>query len=104
MFKDQADQAHQIAITPAGTSTVYRIKRDFVEHGLEVALAEDDRPGAMRKLNGKEEALLVSIACSEPPGGCSRWTLTLLRNQMIVLTDHDDLSLKTIRRRLKERN
>jgi DDE superfamily endonuclease len=66
-------------------------------------LAEDDRPGAMRKLNGKEEALLVSIACSEPPGGCSRWTLTLLRNQMIVLTDHDDLSLETIRRRLKEK-
>ncbi len=86
----------------AGSSTVYRIKRDFVEHGLEAALTEDDRPGALRKLNGKEEALLVSIACSEPPDGCSRWTLQLLRNQMIILTEHEDLSLETVRRRLKE--
>lgn len=45
----------------AGKATAYRIKRDFVEHGLEAALAEDDRPGGARKLNASQAALLVSM-------------------------------------------
>ena len=40
----------------AGESTVYRTKRRFVEGNLERALSEDPRPGAERKLTGKEEA------------------------------------------------
>ena len=61
-----------------GTSTVFRTKRRFVEEGLEAALSEQPRPGAERKLTGKEEALLVAIACSDPPAGRARWTLELL--------------------------
>jgi len=72
----------------AGTSTVYRVKRDFVEHGLDIALSECDRPGGARKLDANEEALLVSIACSEPPKGRSRWTLELLTDRLVRLTDH----------------
>ena len=59
-----------IAISVAvGGSTVYRTKRRFVESNLEAALSEDPRPGAERKLSGKEEALLVATACSNPPAG-----------------------------------
>lgn len=86
----------------AGTSTVFRVRRDFVEHGLDVALSECDRPGGTRKLDAKEEALMVSIACSQPPKGFSRWTLKLLTNRLVQLTDHDSLSIETTRRRLKE--
>jgi Winged helix-turn helix len=52
-----------------GGSTVYRTKRRFVEGNLEAALSEEPRPGAERKLSGKEEALLVATACSTPPNG-----------------------------------
>src|SRR6202158_3949820 len=45
-----------------GGSTVYRTKRRFVEGNLERALSEEPRPGAERKLTGKEEALLVAPA------------------------------------------
>jgi hypothetical protein len=93
----------EIAEALSAGTTVFRIKRDFVEYGLELALTEDDRPGAMRKLDGNEEALLVAIACSKPPKGRSRWTLQLLRDQIITLTDHEDLSIETIRRRLEEK-
>jgi transposase len=86
----------------AGTSTVYRVKRNFVEYGLDVALSDCDRPGGARKLAAKEEALLVSIACSEPPRGSSRWTLELLADRMVRLTDHKQISRETVRRRLKE--
>lgn len=87
----------------AGTSTVFRTKRDFVEYGFDVALSECDRPGGARKLDAKEEALLVSIACSEPPTGASRWTLQLLTDRLVTLTEHEQLSIETTRRRLKEK-
>ena len=66
------------AASGSSGSTVYRTKRRFVEGNLEAALSEEPRPGASRKLTGKEEALLVATACSSPPAGRARWTLELL--------------------------
>ena len=66
-----------------GGSTVYRTKRRFVEGNLERALSEEPRPGAERKLTGKEEALLVATACARPPAGRARWTLELLADEMV---------------------
>jgi transposase len=85
-----------------GGSTVYRTKRRFVLGNLEAALSEEPRPGAARKLSGKEEALLVATACSKAPAGRSRWTLELLAGEMVKLTEHADLSRETVRRRLAE--
>ena len=85
-----------------GGSTVYRTKRRFVEGNLERALSEAPRPGAERKLSGKEEALLVATACSSPPEGRARWTLDLLSDRLVRLTEHDSLSRETVRRRLAE--
>ncbi|MGY4284888.1 transposase [Bradyrhizobium sp. LM2.7] len=83
-------------------STVYRTKRRFVEGNLERALSEEMRPGAERKLTGKEEALLVATACASPPKGRARWTLKLLAGAMVKLTEHKSLSHETVRRRLAE--
>ena len=85
-----------------GGSTVYRTKRRFVEGNLELALSEEPRPGAERELSGKEEALLVATACSNPPAGRARWTLDLLAGEMVKLTAHENLSRETVRRRLAE--
>lgn len=86
----------------ASGSTIYRTKRRFVECSLEAALSEEPRPGAERKLTGKEEALLIATACSQPPAGRGRWTLELLAGEIVKLTDHEDISRETIRRRLVE--
>jgi transposase len=85
-----------------GGSTVYRTKRCFVLGNLETALSEEPRPGAGRKLSGKEEALLVATACSSPPKGRARWTLELLAGDLVRLTEHDNISRETVRRRLAE--
>ena len=90
------------ATVGVGGSTVYRTKRRFVLGSLEAALSEEPRPGAERKLTGKEEALLVATACSAPPIGRARWTLELLAGEMVRLTGHADLSRETVRRRLAE--
>ena len=74
-----------------GGSTVYRTKRRFV-------LGK----GARRKLTGKEEALPVATACSNPPAGRSRWTLELLAGELARLTTRLGVSRETVRRRLAE--
>ena len=89
-------------VVSVGGSTVYRTKRRFVEGNLEAALSEEPRPGAARKLSGKEAALLVAAACSNPPAGRKRWTLDLLAGEMVRLIDHAAVSRETVRRRLAE--
>src|ERR1700726_55295 len=100
---DAGASDEEIATSVAASgSTVYRTKRRFVLGNLEAALSEEPRPGAARKLSGKEEALLVATACSSPPKGRARWTLELLAGELVRLTEHDDISRETVRRRLAE--
>ena len=96
-----SDEAIASSVSVGG-STVYRTKRRFVEGNLELALSEEARPGAPRKLSGKETALLVATVCSSPPEGRKRWTLDLLAGAMVELTEHEELSRETVRRRLAE--
>ena len=69
------DQAIAEAVE-VGRATVERVRKEFVEEGLEVAL-ERRRPRRVyaRKLDGDGEAHLVALACQEPPEGRSHWTL-----------------------------
>ena len=87
---------------PTSTSTVFRTRRKFVEGGLEHALNEARRPGGNRKLSATEVGLLVATTCSDPPEGRARWTLELLADEMVRLTEHDSVSKATIGRRLAE--
>lgn len=99
---DAGASDEDIAISVSvGGSTVYRTKRRFVEESLEAALSEEPRPGAERKLSGKEEALLVATASptrprAAPAGRWSCWPGRWSR------TEHEDLSRETVRRRLAE--
>ena len=86
-----SDEAIATSLAIAG-STIYRTKRRFVEGDLEAALFDQARPGAARKLTGKEEALLVATAERSQPEGRARWTLELLAGAMVKLTEHEDLS------------
>src|SRR3954454_7247411 len=70
-----------------GVSTIYRTRRRCVEGNLELAVSEEARPGASRKLSGEETVLLVATACSAPPAGRKRWTLELLAGEMVRLTE-----------------
>lgn len=85
-----------------GKSTVERTRKRLVEEGLEAALSERPRPGKARKLNGKQEALLVALACSDPPEGRSRWTMQLLADRLVELRVVDSITDETVRRTLKK--
>jgi putative transposase len=83
------------------TSTVLNIRQRFAHGGLEAALYDKARPGAMRKLDGKQEALLVALACSEPEGR-ETWTMQLLADKLVELKVVDEISDETVRRTLKK--
>ena len=82
--------------------TVGQICRRFVQEGLDAALAEKPRPGALPKITGDIEAKLVLLACSNPPEGRSRWTLRLLADKMVELGYIDSITNVIIGDRLKK--
>lgn len=83
--------------------TVSRIRKQFVEQGLEAALARRaPRRVYERKLDGAQEARLVAVACSAPPVGQKRWSLRLLADRLVELEITDEVSYQTVRRVLKK--
>ena len=88
----------------AGVATVGRIRKRFVEEGLDNALHEKPRPGQRRKLDGKAEARLIAEVCSSAPAGHARWTLRLLAERVVALELAEAISHETVRQILKKTN
>jgi transposase len=88
-----------------GRATVERVRKEFVEEGLEAALVRrKPRRQYRRKLDGDGEAHLIALACQKAPEGRSRWTLRLLADRMVQLEYVDQVSYQTVRRTLKKTN
>jgi transposase len=83
--------------------TVERLRKRFVDGGLEWALSDRPRTGAPRKLSGRDEAMLVALACSDPPEGRVCWTMQLLADRLVSLEVTESVSDETVRRCLKKR-
>ena len=77
--------------------TVARIRRRFVEEGLEAALERRPtaRPPRARLIDGEAEAKLVAICCGGPPEGRARWTLRLLADKLVELEILESVSHET---------
>jgi transposase len=83
--------------------TVSRVRKQYVEQGLEAALnRRAPRREYARKLDGKQEAHLIALACGEPPTGQARWSLRLLADRLVELAIVEDVSYQTVRRILKK--
>jgi transposase len=98
-----SDEAMAQAL-PIGTATVERIRKRVVEEGLEAALSERPRPGGQRKLDGRQEAFLIALACSTPPAGRQCWTRPSLADKLVELRVVEAISDETVRRTLKKRS
>ena len=88
----------------AHVTTVERLRKRFVEQGLEAALERNKRNNYARKLDGNGEAHLIAIACSDPPTGRSEWSLRLLADRLVELSVVDSISYMTVSRTLKKTN
>lgn len=98
------DRRDAVVATAAGccAAAVERVRRRCVEDGVEAALADRPRPGAARRLDGKAEAFLVALACSDAPAGHAAWTMQLLADRLVALDVVDRISAETVRRTLKK--
>jgi transposase len=91
------------AALEVSTSTVERVRRRFVQDGLDVAIhRRPPRREYRRKLDGEQEAHLVALACTPPPLGRRRWTLRLLADKAVELRYVDGVSYETVRLVLKK--
>jgi transposase len=98
----RADAAIAAALDTS-TRTIERVRQRFVEQGLESALLPKPAKRIYaRALDGRQEAHLIALACSEPPKGKKRWTLRLLAGQMVALEHTDSLSHEAVRQALKK--
>ncbi len=84
-----------------GVATLERLRRRFVEEGLEASLRERPRPGARPKLGPKEQAFVVALACTKPPEGRRRWTMQMLADRLVELEMVPDITDEAIRLLLK---
>lgn len=86
--------------------TVVNIRQRFVAQGLEAALGRkrQARPSRAPVLDGEGQARLIQIACSQPPTGHARWTLSLLADELIALDIVETISAPTVMRTLKKTN
>jgi transposase len=91
------------AALDVSVATIERLREQFVEEGVPKCLQRKTRMYE-RLLDGEQEAKLVAIACSEAPGGRSRWTLRLLSSRVVELGYVEQISHETVRQTLKKMN
>lgn len=85
-------------------TTVERVRKRCVLEGLESALERKKqvRPSRERVLDGRGEAQMLQIACSEPPAGRKRWTIVMLADRLVELKVVDSICATTVQRTLKK--
>ena len=84
-------------------SMVEKTKKSCVEQGVIECLNDKKRNRVYkRSLDAKGEAMLITLACSQPPEGRSHWTMQMLADKLIELKYVDTISDETVRRRLKK--
>lgn len=83
--------------------TIERIRKRYVEGGLNRALNEDPRPGARKKLDGRAEAHVIALACSEEgPADSDHWSLRAIADELVELGLVDSISHEAVRQVLKK--
>src|SRR5258707_13923997 len=86
-----------------GHSTVERTRQRYAQGGLAAALHDKPRPGGAPKLDGKQQAFVVALACSDTPDGQERWSMQMLADKLVELGVVDEpVSHDTIGRVLKK--
>jgi transposase len=83
--------------------TVRRVRQQFAAEGLDAALHRKRPTGRQyRKLDGKQEAQLIAVACSPAPEGRARWTMKLLAERLVELEVVGSIDPATVCRTLQK--
>jgi transposase len=104
-FSEKVTNEQISKILKVGMRTIDRVKKKFIEEGLDLCL--ERRPTQRiyeKKVDGDVEAKLITLCCSEPPAGYSKWSLRLLSEKMVELKYVENISHVSVRKVLKKTN
>lgn len=104
-FSEKVTNGQISKVLKIGMRTIDRIKKRFMDGGLEGAL--ERRPTSRvyeKKIDGEVEAKLVQLCCSDPPKGYAKWSLRLLADKMVELEYVDSISYVAVGNVLKKTN
>ena len=104
-YSEKVTNEQMSKVLKIGMRTIDRIKKKFIEEGIEATL--ERRPTSRvyeRKIDGEVEAKLVTLCCSEPPKGFAKWSFRLLADKMVELKYVDSISHVKVREVLKKTN
>lgn len=87
-----------------GESTVLRVRKRFLAHGLEAALNRRPQPERpeKRKMYGEQEAHIIAMMCGPAPEGFQRWSMRLVANRLVQLGEYEQIDHTTVWRVLKK--
>lgn len=104
-YSDKVTNEQISKVLKVGMRTIDRVKKKFIEEGFEAVLERSPTTRIYeRKSDGDMEAKLVTLCCSEPPKGYSKWSLRLLADKMVELKFVESISHVTVRSVLKRTN
>ena len=104
-YSDKVTNEQISKVLKVGMRTIDRVKKKFIEEGFEAVLERSPATRIYeRKSDGDMEAKLVTLCCSEPPKGYSKWSLRLLADKMVELKFVESISHVTVRSVLKKTN
>ena len=95
-------EAQIMEVLGVGRTAIWRTRAAYLQGGLEYALHDEARPGQPRKYQTGEEAEVVALACSTPPGGRKRWTVRLLTAAAQERPGLANVNRETVRQMLKK--
>lgn len=84
-------------------STVHNIKLRFAKGERLNVIEDNPRSGRPKTIDGEVEAHIIATACSSPPEGRVRWTLELIAEKVVTLTEME-CSHTSVARTLKKTN
>lgn len=86
-----------------GLNTISKVRKSCVAHGaMETVKRQKPNRVYERVMDGKAEAQLVALSCSQPPEGAAHWTMQLLADKMVELGYVEHVSDETVRKTLKK--
>ena len=85
-------------------TTIWRIKKRYLDYGLEMALTEEDRSGQPSKYTTYHQAELIALACGPVPEGRRRWTIRLLVEELNKQNGFETITYGSVRKLLKKTN
>src|ERR1700729_2017199 len=81
---NQGKSAAEVAsLVPLTSKAVREIGRRYEQSGLDQALYDKQRPGAVTLLEPAERKRIIAMVCSDPPAGRARWTVRLVAGEAV---------------------